>query len=1261
MGNPRVRIRLLDSGRTVEIPSDKLWKLMHGEAVDFRHTRKSGDVNLTPDNVGIKRAGETKYTPVRKIYEANNSALKSKDFWNNARKTAADNVRDPAALAERVMKSELHFIESAASRSERAFKTWMKQAKKQHPDYSDATLKRAYAEGQKVIRDAWLGIEAAKRDPSLFLRNKAVIADVQEVMTSAVLRHATPEELITDFARVNRKLANVKAAALLQIAKESAEANPGYAAKVADEADDVLKEADEAIEMAENAEEVAKAERTAEAKGNPTEVRKAAVTNGPSGEVADILKIGGGSDNWVDAGIGFVKKQTLKTLDNINDGLKGKRKRYPSYNQMKQTKTVTAAIDAIAKYSKTRNLSTTAKLGRTIQLIRATEFEMSALGYYPTVWNGLSGAARKNIHFSGAELLDDMLKTAPELAQRALKEPSFNHVLQAALLKGKHLDEIKDGDLKRFLSKYDADTNVAATKSLADTAKGKTLASTATTVDNAAKESAVLDSAARQAQNVKENEKAAKKAVTNTPGAPVETTDAAGAVAKGTTEQVNATVGVPTKTSKATNSNKNSLVAKDQKKSNCASQNVQKAAGSKHAPDAKPIEDEVFDKAVNSRIANAFSNHVGAKNTRPLMESSFNYVLSLISDSSRWWKEMHKRYDDEQLLTAVRAMRPGIDPPTDEVVRKLHDAIRGRMEGILGGSGIEKAIKGNSTATRMGITPEIFNKWMRQKTVRDAEGKLYQIPTHSEDGIPLDGLDWLKQWEFELPKFKTGKEALAYMHNMEAAMYSAAVERTLMDDLVVQFAKPGSGYSVKHPYLQGAEFPKEIALEAKRMVEMIEALQFPKSSGKFWSTYDQALRLWKTGVTIYNPVHHVRNFAGDSFLLFGDGGKVRHLGAAAKMLNKYKEANYDTEVLFKGISPRGMPLETAGDIEKLKSMVMRGPTEGKTTVKVKGTDTTFSDDQIMAMAYQTGMFQTAGNVEDIMQAGANFISDFGNKYSRLANPLGGRGHKVATRTAENREHLVRLAHYVHAVETSGVKRLKGMSDSQYRKLIMEDAAQRVRKYHPDGLDLTAFERKYMRRAIPFYSWQRKSIPLILGISVQRPGLVTAYPKAQQAVSYGSGNLDPNDTHEMNRMLPGGELLPDFITGSPYAVVGNSEEGGVRVASGPSTPAVDFFDMLNTPGGSAMGMLTPFATAPASVVYGKDPRTGVPLENFGDKAEYLAETIPGVSNVSRWNTNKQPASVDFMNWLTGSGVMDTKGYEKVAEFDELERAQKEAGR
>jgi hypothetical protein len=144
-------------------------------------------------------------------------------------------------------------------------------------------------------------------------------------------------------------------------------------------------------------------------------------------------------------------------------------------------------------------------------------------------------------------------------------------------------------------------------------------------------------------------------------------------------------------------------------------------------------------------------------------------------------------------------------------------------------------------------------------------------------------------------------------------------------------------------------------------------------------------------------------------------------------------------------------------------------------------------------------------------------------------------------------------------------------------------------------------------------------------------------------------------------LPGDELIPDFLSSSPFGIWSNTPEAGLTMGQGPSTPAIDLFDMLGQPKSSGFQQLTPAIQVPFTLLSGKDVgRGGVPVTGLGAQAKYVAGQTPGINFGTQVATSKQPAAFNFLNWLTGAGIMTTKPYENTAYYDQLDKWKKSGG-
>lgn len=134
------------------------------------------------------------------------------------------------------------------------------------------------------------------------------------------------------------------------------------------------------------------------------------------------------------------------------------------------------------------------------------------------------------------------------------------------------------------------------------------------------------------------------------------------------------------------------------------------------------------------------------------------------------------------------------------------------------------------------------------------------------------------------------------------------------------------------------------------------------------------------------------------------------------------------------------------------------------------------------------------------------------------------------------------------------------------------AAAEVKKYLFDWHELTPFERQYMKRLIPFYSWVRKNIPLQIVSMIEKPAKfarVGRWIERQQE----EGDM-PSWLREMAGFpAPGGEQY--VAADLPYVDLSR----------------LDAHDLLN--------MLTPFARFPIEAGTGRSVFTGRPIAEPGD--------------------------------------------------------------
>lgn len=104
------------------------------------------------------------------------------------------------------------------------------------------------------------------------------------------------------------------------------------------------------------------------------------------------------------------------------------------------------------------------------------------------------------------------------------------------------------------------------------------------------------------------------------------------------------------------------------------------------------------------------------------------------------------------------------------------------------------------------------------------------------------------------------------------------------------------------------------------------------------------------------------------------------------------------------------------------------------------------------------------------------------------------------------------------------------------------AAERMQNLHFDYGALTDFERKVMKRAVPFYTFSRKNLPLQLETAVSKPGVLSAQlrPLAQS---------DPN------------QYVPEYLASSATIPLGQEQDGKQQFVSSLGLPIEEALDKV----------------------------------------------------------------------------------------------------
>lgn len=684
-----------------------------------------------------------------------------------------------------------------------------------------------------------------------------------------------------------------------------------------------------------------------------------------------------------------------------------------------------------------------------------------------------------------------------------------------------------------------------------------------------------------------------------------------------------------------------------------------------------------------------------------------------------WLNHQVKNFTPEEIMTAFKhsqgtwkgieaaRVEQGIDMPlvTDRIA-KLSAQFSDLFENIVASSRTindsDKLV--GSIAVREAATMSDVNRQLKNvgSKFQFVGGKVKT----SVSGNPADYTEgnWLTSWENVDPT-KFGQDPVHFMYDLSLAMDRVTAEYSLIDDFVMRFGKEAGDVGFDplvnthgvfhHRIAPTYKFDKKVASDFKNLLDDLEKGNWMAST-PFTRKAIKYQRIWKTGVTQYNPSFHERNALGDTFLMWLAGhNNPIHFKYAAKMVaanrQRYRDAVKDPNLdALTGFMSR----EEYGILQSKDTDVL---------LKKYGADITSAE--LYGEALQRGQLLSAYRDSDIIgdplfahTAGKNpdALKRFAEK------PLGGKAHDLVVGVTEIREHTIRLAHFSSAVN-KGItkqigKRLKAINDdptivnkvAARRKVlepVYEKASREVRKWHPDGRDLSYFEQKYMRNIIPFYSWQRKVIPLLLETMYTRPAKLTAYPKGMFALQQALGI----DAPSISDPFPTDQLFPDWMRAGGIGPIGDPQSDNAAAAwwgklgtnallpgiSGEYgytvvNPGNPFNDEISTIGigkdpiqsaQAASSLLTPYFNIPKELLSGTT-WTGGPISTEAGGAGYpnwLSSQIPIASmfnRVARIGAKEQPSYVEdkqpdkeaIINILTALGLRGTGQYLKSAQFD-----------
>jgi hypothetical protein len=384
------------------------------------------------------------------------------------------------------------------------------------------------------------------------------------------------------------------------------------------------------------------------------------------------------------------------------------------------------------------------------------------------------------------------------------------------------------------------------------------------------------------------------------------------------------------------------------------------------------------------------------------------------------------------------------------------------------------------------------------------------------------------------------------------------------------------------PELKGLYFDPEIA---KHIDTYYTKLTNPKDLHIFWQGYDKLQNAWKTMSTVWWVPFHTRNGVNNMFQnsLMGVNDPFYYLKAASmqiqdKFPNFHKYLEDKMPSVFKPFSDadlqilkeyRDQGLEKvgfmSGDIESLDNLVM-APFDS-----IKGAPT-FKDKAGRTFSY---------------------VSSLPTKLGRFASELV--------------EGNAKLAHFI-------AKRADGFSSY--------DAGKSVKKALFDYDDLTDIEKGVLKRAMPFYTYTKKNVPLQFEALLKTPAKQLKVVKIKNNIELLTGD---DNTEVLLK-----ETHPEIYNAAPVFI--GRKDGKDRYVTLGGYIGVSDLNMLSNPSSGVtqlLSMVTPLAKLPVEQAINQWIYFGKPItKQVGFKV------IPYGSALSK---------VPGTEVITGYGEDDLLGY------------------
>jgi hypothetical protein len=401
--------------------------------------------------------------------------------------------------------------------------------------------------------------------------------------------------------------------------------------------------------------------------------------------------------------------------------------------------------------------------------------------------------------------------------------------------------------------------------------------------------------------------------------------------------------------------------------------------------------------------------------------------------------------------------------------------------------------------------------------------------------------------------------------------------------------------------------------ELERLRYVKEYVLYPKSfSSKAMQTIvdmsDRITSVLKAAHTTWRPGHHVTSIVGEAIMnAFAGVNSPKYYANSIDILRTFDPSIYKADSnAFKAYAEIGAPRDLRVSDENFTEIGYINSTTGKRTLVSR---------EAMAYAAERLGILTRGGASTVEDLDLRGMADFGSGAIGATSRM---NSKLAE-FSSHRDNLFRMAHFVKEIEKGGV--FKSFEEAAIH------AAKQVTTYHPTIGGLSAFERKVMRRAVFFYTWQRIAATKVAQLVLEQPGKITIPSKIQYAFAEANG-FNPESFGDP--WDPDG-VYASWNTGSTFGPQFQGPAGkGDAWGFGPAVPQLDIMNSLFggftvQPGQSGLDVLTrgtqnlagqnlsPLPKWFAELSTGNRVGTGGNINNY---LEYAIDQVGGLNTLSK---------------------------------------------